>query len=172
MERLVCVQNYIFYPNWTSPGRRNLDISKYLRYFVMTSCDFSMKLIADSGSTKTDWILVSAENGILEIHCAGINPVRDSQDAIISILKNEFKPQIPPSFNVREIHFYGAGCILPFSKIVEESLLQVFPQAKISVDSDLLGAARALCGHQEGIACILSVISLSCKRMQIMPRSL
>ncbi len=119
-------------------------------------------LIADSGSTKTDWILVSAENSTLEIHCTGINPVRDSQDAILGILKNELTHKIPPSFNVREIHFYGAGCVLPFSKIVEESLLQVFPQAEITVDSDLLGAARALCGHQEGIACILGTGSNSC----------
>jgi len=119
-------------------------------------------LIADSGSTKTDWIIVSTENGTMEIHSTGINPVRDSQGAIFDILENELKPQIPPTANIKEIHFYGAGCIPPFSKIIEECFLQVFPQAKITVNSDLWGAARALCGHKQGIACILGTGSNSC----------
>ena len=119
-------------------------------------------LIADSGSTKTDWILVSKENGTKEIHSTGINPVRDSRGTILSILEDELKPQIPHTPNIREIHFYGAGCTPPFSKTVEECLLETFPQVEISVDSDLLGAARALCGHNQGIACILGTGSNSC----------
>jgi len=119
-------------------------------------------LIADSGSTKTDWILVSTENGTLEIQSMGINPVRDSQGAILGVLQNQLKPKIPASCSVSEIHFYGAGCIPPFSKAVEESLAEIFPEAEITVNSDLLGAARALCGREEGIACILGTGSNSC----------
>lgn len=119
-------------------------------------------LIADSGSTKTDWILVSSENGILEIQTTGINPVRDSQDAILHVLANELQPQIPAAHLVEEIHFYGAGCVAPFSQLVTDALRQTFPKAQTSVESDLLGAARALCGHHEGIACILGTGSNSC----------
>lgn len=119
-------------------------------------------LIADSGSTKTDWILVSSENGILEIQTTGINPVRDSQDAILYVLANELQPQIPAAYLVEEIHFYGAGCVAPFSQLVTDALRQTFPKAQTSVESDLLGAARALCGHHEGIACILGTGSNSC----------
>ncbi len=119
-------------------------------------------LIADSGSTKTDWILVSTENGTLEIQSTGINPVRDSQGVILHVLQNEVKPKLPAGCRVDEIYFYGAGCIQPFSKAVEESLTETFPNTKISVDSDLLGAARALCGREEGIACILGTGSNSC----------
>lgn len=119
-------------------------------------------LIADSGSTKTDWILKSRENGTLEVSTTGINPVRDSESAILCVLKQELLTQLPDKVLVDEIHFYGAGCIQPFSQHVEQSLHEAFPEAQISVDSDLLGAARALCGHKEGIACILGTGANSC----------
>lgn len=119
-------------------------------------------LIADSGSTKTDWILISSENGILEIQTTGINPVRDSQDAILLVLEKELQKQIPADYVISEIHFYGAGCVMPFSQGVIDALKIIFPQAQTTVESDLLGAARALCGKQEGIACILGTGANSC----------
>lgn len=120
-------------------------------------------LIADSGSTKTDWILSIAENSILEVETMGINPVRDSQDAIFDVIKNNLAPKIPHDYNIREIYFYGAGCIAPYKKSVKEVLTEVFgPNARIAVESDLLGAARALCGNKAGIACILGTGSNSC----------
>ena len=119
-------------------------------------------LVADSGSTKTDWILISGENNALEVHTAGLNPVRDSQSVIFSIFSEELLPQLP-SLIIQDIYFYGAGCILPFSKVIQEALAKFFPKTPhISVESDLLGAARALCGHNEGIACILGTGSNSC----------
>lgn len=119
-------------------------------------------LIADSGSTKTDWILTTAEYGILEVQTMGINPVRDNQDAIFGIVKNELMPKLPVEHSVSAIHFYGAGCIVPYKESVEETLSLFFPTATIAVESDLLGAARALCGHEAGIACILGTGSNSC----------
>lgn len=120
-------------------------------------------LIADSGSTKTDWILTTAENSILEVETMGINPVRDSQDAIFDIIRNSLVPQIPQEYHIRQIHFYGAGCIAPYKNNVEDILARTFPTAReINVESDLLGAARALCRNHAGIACILGTGSNSC----------
>lgn len=120
-------------------------------------------LIADSGSTKTDWILTIAKNSILEVETMGINPVRDSQDAILNILKNELVSKLPKEHTISEIYFYGAGCIDPYKKNVEEALSYIFTTVeKIAVESDLLGAARALCGNKAGIACILGTGSNSC----------
>jgi len=120
-------------------------------------------LIADSGSTKTDWILTTAENSILEVETMGINPVRDSQDAIFGIIRNELVPQLPQQYHISRIHFYGAGCIAPYKSNVEEVLTRTFTSTEeIQVESDLLGAARALCGNKAGIACILGTGSNSC----------
>jgi len=120
-------------------------------------------LIADSGSTKTDWILTTSENSILEVETLGINPVRDSRDAIFDIIKNHLASQLPEEYKVDQIFFYGAGCIDPYKKNVAEVLISIFgSDTRIAVESDLLGAARALCGNQAGIACILGTGSNSC----------
>ena len=120
-------------------------------------------LIADSGSTKTDWILTTAENSILEVETMGINPVRDSQDAIFDIIRDNLATKIPQEYQICQIYFYGAGCITPYKNNVQEVLSRIFGTAeRIVVESDLLGAARALCGNNAGIACILGTGSNSC----------
>lgn len=119
-------------------------------------------LVADSGSTKTDWILIEEGNGILEVQTEGINPVRDSRDTISLVLHTSLVPSLPPSASVSSIHFYGAGCIDPYRASVVDALTEAFPHAAVSVDSDLLGAARALCADKAGIACILGTGSNSC----------
>ena len=119
-------------------------------------------LVADCGSTKTDWTLSSREYGIQEVHTLGINPVRDSQDAIFRVVAEELVPQLPADCQPAEIFFYGAGCMQPYSQTVHNVLQQIFPQASIQVESDLLGAARALCGCRPGIACILGTGANSC----------
>lgn len=121
-----------------------------------------MIIVADSGSTKAEWIFNS-----MSVTTKGINPVRDTKEEILDILNTELMPKLYTETTegreeVTEIHFYGAGCIEPFSTSVSESLEQLFPQAQINVYSDLLGAARALCGKEEGIACILGTGSNSC----------
>ena len=83
-------------------------------------------LIADSGSTKTDWILTTSENSILEVETLGINPVRDSRDAIFDIIKNHLASQLPEEYKVDQIFFYGAGCIDPYKKNIAEVLISIF----------------------------------------------
>lgn len=117
-----------------------------------------MRLIADSGSTKTDWCI----HHTTIVHTQGINPFHQSDEVIQHILSDELFPQLPPQKTIDEIHFYGAGCTPEKSLIVKKALKELFPQAMIEVESDLLGAARALCGKEEGIACILGTGSNSC----------
>lgn len=124
-----------------------------------------MIIIADSGSTKTEWIV--GEFAGLSVTTKGINPVRDTKEEILDVLSTELMPELLSSPTIRqsditEIHFYGAGCIPPFSQSVKEALEEHFPQAIAHVYSDLLGAVRALCGREEGIACILGTGSNSC----------
>ncbi|MBR1547897.1 MAG: ATPase [Prevotella sp.] len=133
-----------------------------------------MILIADSGSTKTDWSLVDkqSERVVATVKSQGINPIHQSPDTIRHILEHELIT--PLSFvkgpwAVDHIYFYGAGCTPAHAPKMEqmlgEILLPLAPGAmplasnpkplKVEVHSDLFGAARALCGNSEGIACIL-----------------
>lgn len=117
-----------------------------------------MTLIADSGSTKTDWCM---ENTPI-IHTQGINPFHQSAEYIEHILTDELLPQLQKDIIIRDIHFYGAGCTPEKSVILKTILANHFPESSIEVQSDLLGAARALCGNAPGIACILGTGSNSC----------
>ncbi len=121
-----------------------------------------MKLIADSGATKTDWCLLS-ENGTQTIYkTQGISPHYQTSEEITATVKAELLPQLNGLIPT-EIFFYGTGCSSAKSKeIVVLGLKTVFPEAKIAVDHDLIAAARALCGREEGIACILGTGSNSC----------
>ena len=121
-----------------------------------------MKLIADSGATKTDWCLGENKENAQIIQTQGINPFHQSKEHIALVLCEELLPQLPADECITHIHFYGAGCTPEKSIIVEEELTKLFPDAFIDVQSDLLGAARALCGKKKGIACILGTGSNSC----------
>lgn len=114
-------------------------------------------LIADSGSTKSSWVLVEGEER-QEFETLGINPIRDSENEIEQVLIN--LPVCPDALNF--VYFYGAGCIPPYSNVVRRLLARCFPKAEIHIESDLLGAAHALCGKDKGIACILGTGSNSC----------
>ena len=118
-----------------------------------------MKLIADSGSTKTAWAVVGVEDKI--ITTSGINPIFMDANTITDVLKTQLKPHIQE--NITEIYFYGAGCASEEkNNIIKEALNTVFGDIKVEIASDLLGAARGLCGHQSGIACIMGTGSNSC----------
>lgn len=112
-------------------------------------------LICDSGSTKADWLYVDY-TGESQVRTKGLNPVRDSLDTIQETLSEI------PSWMPDEVFFYGAGCIHPYSDTLAGALSKRFPKAAIQVESDMLGAARALFGLEEGIACILGTGSNSC----------
>jgi glucosamine kinase len=119
-----------------------------------------MMLIADSGSTKTSWILVNNEGINQAITTSGINPMYQNEKSIFELLSNEFSMKIPEPVSV---FFYGAGCINDgVNIIVRDALNRFFSCREILINTDLLGAARSLCGTKPGIACILGTGSNSC----------
>lgn len=121
-----------------------------------------MILIADSGSTKTDWRLISDKKCIKEFQTEGFNPYYISKNYIIESLNSKLAPFIDIN-NIFNVYFYGAGCSTDSKcQLVNDALSSIFHKAAIFVDHDLLGAARALCGKNEGIACILGTGSNSC----------
>jgi N-acetylglucosamine kinase-like BadF-type ATPase len=116
-----------------------------------------MILIADSGSTKTDWLFAEDASKVERRQTPGINPVHMSEDEVVTVISALDCTRSPHA-----VYFYGAGCIDLFKTKVANALGRLFPDADISVESDLLGAARAVCGHRRGIACILGTGSNSC----------
>jgi N-acetylglucosamine kinase-like BadF-type ATPase len=121
-----------------------------------------MILIADSGATKTDWRVLYSRKDTRSFQTAGFNPFFIDTIHIRNEVEKELVPFID-SKGVTEVYFYGAGCSsTEKSIIVEDGLIPLFPSARIKVNDDLLGAARALCGHSEGVACILGTGSNSC----------
>lgn len=121
-----------------------------------------MILIADSGSTKTDWRLVAESGTIAQARTVGFNPYFQDAASIAVELTASLKPAV--SEPVTHVHYYGTGCgTADKCAVVEQAIRAVFPEAsEVAVASDLLGAARALCGHEVGIACILGTGSNSC----------
>lgn len=118
-----------------------------------------MILIADSGSTKTDWVLAGKE----VVHTQGITPVHQSPDDIRQILEQELLPQLGGLVDsLSAVFFYGSGCTPAHIPVMQQLLKEALstlhvPSStlRVEVHSDLMAAARALCGRDEGIACIL-----------------
>jgi N-acetylglucosamine kinase-like BadF-type ATPase len=121
----------------------------------------SIKLIADSGSSKTDWCLLDGKKKI-HVSTQGISPYFLTKDQMVEIFQNELLPKLKK--NVPEfIYYYGTGCSnLENVLLVKSALKLVFNKSKIFVDTDLIGASKALCGNEKGIACILGTGSNSC----------
>lgn len=121
-----------------------------------------MILIADSGSTKTDWRMITADSVLGQAQTAGFNPMYQEADEIYKELHDVLLPQLNEQ-QPTAIYYYGAGCSSPErNKRVEDALRMIFPASELHVDHDLLSAARALCGHKPGIACILGTGSNTC----------
>jgi N-acetylglucosamine kinase-like BadF-type ATPase len=120
-----------------------------------------MILIADSGSTKTDWKCTDGTGNIAAAKTGGINPQYMSEGEIAKEMR-EANTQMNKT-GIKAIYFYGAGCSSQEKKeMVSRQLSELFPDAVIGVNGDLLGAARATCLNQPGIACILGTGSGSC----------
>lgn len=121
----------------------------------------AIKLIADSGSTKTEWCLINGKT-TKTFYMQGLSPYFLSAEQIEYIIKEELKVKIKKT-EPDEIFFYGTGCSNAENvKLVKKAIQQVFTKAKVNVDHDLMGAAKALCGNEKGIACILGTGSNSC----------
>lgn len=120
-----------------------------------------IKLIADSGSTKTEWCLLK-NNKPLIFTTQGMSPYFVDGAGMEKIILQEVFPYLKKT-SVDEIHFYGTGCKNPANiKIVKKVFQKLFINAVITVDNDLSGAAKSLCGNEKGIACILGTGSNSC----------
>jgi len=121
-----------------------------------------MILIADGGSTKTDWRLIKEGREYKLIQTSGFNPYLVGSDEIEAILWKELQPYIDTNA-VKAVYYYGAGCSTPVKNMLVESAFEkVFHNAKLYISHDLLAASHALCGNEEGIAAILGTGSNSC----------
>ncbi len=121
-----------------------------------------MKLIAYTGSSDTTWSITEDAKLIRQIITPGINPFYQSTGEIQELILSALLPHIECQ-SVKELFFYGAGCSFPEKKAtVEDALKYYFPDTKIQIESDLLGAARGLFQHEQGIACIIGTGSNSC----------
>lgn len=121
-----------------------------------------MILIADGGSTKTDWRLIKDGREYKKIQTSGFNPYLVGSDEIEEILWKELQPFIDNNA-VSAVYYYGAGCSTAVkNQIVETAFEKIFTKAKLYISHDLLAASHALCGDEEGIAAILGTGSNSC----------
>lgn len=120
-------------------------------------------LTADSGSTKTTWLLQQDGTADIVFTTQGINPFHMSEETMRQIITTELLPQSDTLMQADEVNFYGAGCTKEKSPLLRSILQQIFTNAStMVVDSDMLGAAKALFGNNEGVACILGTGANSC----------
>lgn len=110
-----------------------------------------MILVADSGSSRSDWMLHLPDSKPLQFRTKGLNPFFVNEKEIAAVLSGV--PEIIPYVNeVHEVYFFGAGCSTPDRReIVSNALTQIFPSSFISVESDLLGSAYATFGAEKGL---------------------
>jgi len=119
-------------------------------------------LIADSGSTKTEWSLCNEITLLQQFQTTGLNPFFSDEHYIADVIQKNIVSSLDIN-SITSVHFYGAGCLFEEQKnIVKKACTSLFKKAAHTVESDLLGAARALCGQEAGIACILGTGSNSC----------
>ena len=115
-----------------------------------------MILVADSGSSKTDWLLHIPQQEPVSFKTAGLNPYFLTEKEIVKILQDQLPDLIALAPEITEIYFFGAGCSSPDRhEIVSNALSTFFTRSYISVDSDLLASAYATCGHEKGFCCVL-----------------
>jgi len=120
-----------------------------------------MIIIADSGSSKIDWRLLDGNGTIRQASSAGFNPYYQPLDHLKTSIRESLVPIV--TGNVAKVFFYGTGVSSERNQdLVRSAFLEFFPGATVDIEWDLLAAARALCGQERGIACILGTGSNSC----------
>ena len=120
-----------------------------------------MIVVVDSGSTKADWKMINGSE-VQSITTMGFNPVFHSEDAIYDELQESYVPEVATE-KVQKVYYYGAGCWdNRLKSTVQKAMDRIFEHAEIEVHHDLLGAARATCGHDPGVSCIIGTGSNSC----------
>lgn len=130
-----------------------------------------MIIIVESGATKTDWCAAALDRAPVETRTAGMNLATMPRDVIESIVREAVSSLKEKGLDsdVTEVHFYAAGLIVTDGERVPRQvegldavLRSLFPKAEMEYASDLLDAARAVCGHNPGIAAIMGTGSNSC----------
>ncbi len=125
-------------------------------FYLVRLNDQSMSsvLIADSGSTKTQWCLLTGNKKKM-ISTQGISPYFLNDESLGKILREELLEKVGSEIP-DAIHYYGTGCGNPANvALIKKGLKSIFPKAAVSVDHDLTAAARSLCGDKPGVICIL-----------------
>ena len=122
------------------------------------------KIIADSGSTKTDWVIIDSNQEIVEkINSMGFNPYFHSSEFIFDEVSDSFSKLNIELDKVVEVHYYGSGCSSEEKNaVVNNGLKPIFKNARIFINHDMIAAARATLGNSDGIACILGTGANSC----------
>lgn len=118
-------------------------------------------LTADSGSTKTDWLLRHDGEASLYVQTTGLNPYHTPRETVENVLRTELLPKLG-TLKIDRVNFYGSGCTPQKTAEMADILRGIAPKAEIRVASDMVGAAVALLGNESGIACILGTGSNSC----------
>ncbi len=118
-------------------------------------------LIAESGSTKTDWRLITDKGEISQFKTLGFNPFFQNSESIYAEIEQQLLPKINQP--IERIYYYGTGVTnLEKAEIIKFALQQAFNEAEIEINDDMVAAARALCLSEKGIACILGTGANSC----------
>lgn len=128
-------------------------------YFCWSITEKRMKIIADCGSTKADWALMDG-HGVQRMSTVGMNPVHQNVEQMAGTIAQVARV----AKEADEVFFYGAGCAEMGAEGMERAIKMAFDghAGKVSVYSDMLGAARSLLGNQPGMVCILGTGSNSC----------
>ena len=121
-----------------------------------------MMLIAESGSTSTDWRVIHNNGKVDEIKTIGINPAQRTEEEVYAEISTNVKPQVKAT--IKQIYYYGTGVATQeLTDMMIRVLRSIFTEAEVvEAYSDLLASARAICGKEPGIACILGTGSNSC----------
>ncbi len=110
-------------------------------------------LLCDSGSTKSSWKVAGGQGDTFACQSAGLNPYFHTAKSFHAVLKKTFRGK---PIDAGLLYFYGSGCGNPTkANEVKRWLSEFFIHAEVSVNSDILGAARALFGHQPGLTAII-----------------
>ncbi len=121
-----------------------------------------MRLICDSGSTKTDWIVADGATSVLRFSTCGLNPAVMGIDRVKELLLSVLLPHVE-GLDISDVEYYGAGCTQDIIPDMQRLLADLIPSAQsVLVASDILGAAKAVCGKECGIAAILGTGANSC----------
>lgn len=119
-----------------------------------------IRVIAESGATKTEWVVLDADKIIGRYHTSGFNPFFENREKLDAILYEELPDDIN---NVDAVYYYGTGCSSDDNKsIVIEAITHRFQAAKTEVYTDIMAAARAVSGNSKSIVGILGTGANAC----------